>query len=174
MAGTHLAGLLLERYPEIRTGTYRWYAGREEEHFSSDFCLFIRVALDKLGKLGKVEPHLLSYGAFYNKNGYFAVTPGNYLKSVQIPGAYFDGKTLQPFNHEWLAESLRDNKSPPVRLSGRNEAVEVKYGNRRMLIKGKYKQQHNRLHPSLFANVYAEKRHPVFTGYWRACTKLVC
>lgn len=156
-------GCSLERYLEIRdwNGLMAWL-DEKEEHFNSDFGLFIRVALEyQLDKLGKVEPHLLSYGAFYNKNGYFAVTPGNYLKSVQIPGAYFDGKTLQPFSHEWLAESLRDNKEAH-RFGYQGEAVEVG-PIARMLIKGKYKQQHNGLHPSLFANVYAEKGASVFT-----------
>lgn len=159
-------GCSLERYLEIRDwdGLMAWL-DEKEAHFNSDFGLFLRLALEyKLDGLGQGEPKMLSYGAFYNKNGYFAVTPENYLKTVQLPGAYFDGNTLHPFSHEWLAESLMNNKETH-RLGYREEAVET--GSiARMLIQGKHAQQHNGRPPNLFASVYAQKGASVFTRVW--------
>ncbi len=159
-------GCSLERYLEIPgwDGLMAWLH-EKEEHFNSDFGLFIRVALEYgLDVLGKVSPQLLSYGAFYNKNGYFVVTPENYLKTVQFPGAYFDGKELLPFGHEWLAESLKKNREAH-RLGYREEAVEVG-PIARMLILDKDAQQQNGKRPHLFSSVYEQKKASVFTRVW--------
>ena len=159
-------GCSLERYLEIRdwAGLMGWLE-EKGEHFNSDFGLFLRVALEYgLDELGRVEPHLLSYGAFHNKNGYFAVTPENHLRSVQFPGAYFDGNMLHSLGHEWLAESLRDKKEIH-RLGYKGEPVEVGPV-ARMLIQGKHAIQYNGHHPGLFAGVYAHKSASVFTRTW--------
>ena len=159
-------GCSLERYLEIEDweGLMAWL-DEKEAHFNSDFGVFIRVALEYgLDQLGQVEPNLLSYGAFPNKNGHFAVTPQNHLQAVQFPGAYFDGKELHACDHRWLTESLRDNKEAH-RFGYRGEAVEVGPV-ARMLIREKYKHQHNGTHPSLFAKVYSQKGASVFTRAW--------
>lgn len=159
-------GCSLERYMEIRDwdGLMAWLE-EKEEHFNSDFGLFVRIALGfGLDELGKMEPRLLSYGAFYNKIGPFAVTPENYLKSVQFPGAYFDGNTLHPFSPGWLSESLKENDEAH-RLGYREEPVEVG-PLARMLIRDKHLQQQNGKRPHLFARVFEQKGASVFTRVW--------
>lgn len=159
-------GCSLERYLEIRDwgGLMAWL-NEKEEHFNSDLGLFIRVGLEYgLDELGKVSPPLLSYGAFCNKKGYFAVTPENYLKAVQVPGAYFDGAALLPFDHEWLAESLKNNKEAH-RFGYREEAAEVG-PIARMLILDKDAQRQNGKQPHLFSGIYGQKQASVFTRVW--------
>ena len=159
-------GCSLERYLDIRNwGDLMAWLDEKEEHYNSDFGLFVRVALEyELDSLGKVEPQLLSYGAFYNKNGTFVVTPENHLRFVQQPGAYFDGKSLCPFDHAWLVESLRANKDAH-QVGYRGEAVEVG-PIARMLIQGKQAAQQNGKHSGLFATLYPEKGASVFTRVW--------
>ena len=159
-------GCSLERYLEIEDwDSLMAWLDEKGAHYNSDFGLFVRVAMEYgLDELGQVASQLLSYGAFCNKSGYLSVTPDNHLQSVQLPGAYFDGEVLHPFNHQWLTESLRDNKEAH-QFGYQGEAVEVG-PIARMLIKGRHQQQRNGKHPSLFSNVFGQKGASVFTRAW--------
>lgn len=104
-----LLNCTLDRYLEIRTyqDLENWLE-EKEAHRQSDLGLFLRAALQfGLDEMGEGVKRFLSYGAFWNQDADFDVSPKHHKKAVQFAAGVVNRQKYRSFDHKELAEALR-------------------------------------------------------------------